>query len=381
MTSLLRRMTKVVTHPHLVQPYVRDWVQSWPYFAGDGSLAFKPREVFLYVTHDCNAACAMCDLGRENQGSVFRRQLGRTGREPLPHTGWEKLLAELARFRPKIYLNGVEPLLYPRLGELVAAIKRHGLFLQLVTNGILLERHAADLVRLGADSVVVSLDGTEPVHDRIRGEGVYRRALAGVSALRRSREQAGSRKPRISANYCISNLNHGNLVEFATEMLRRERVDFVNFTHLNFVTAGASDAHNRRFADLGEATPVSVAGVDPALVDTDLLFEQVSRLRREFDDREVGYNTPLFDRERVRTYYHSPREMVARPRCLTPWQSATVSAHGDVIIRSRCFAYVAGNVAITPFLEIWNGEPYRRFRRELRRAGLFPVCYRCCGSL
>ncbi|PLX78563.1 MAG: hypothetical protein C0616_14070 [Desulfuromonas sp.] len=380
MNKLLCRMSKVFTHPHLMKPFVQNWVQSWPYSLGDGSRAFKPREIFLYVTHDCNAGCAMCDVGQQNLDSVFYRMLGQNDREALPHAAWECLIAELAEFGPKIYLNGVEPLLYPRLLDLVATIKRHGLSLQLVTNGILLERYAADLVRLGTDSVVVSLDGTEQVHDAIRGPGVYQRAMKGVRALLRCREELG-RLTRVSTNYCISNLNHAGLGEFAEEMLHRERIDFVNFTHLNYVTESASAAHNRTFADMGRATPVSVAGVSPDRVDVETLYDQIRRLRDQFTDDQIGYSAPLFSSNALRTYYHEPDRVVARSRCLTPWTSATVSAHGDVIIRSRCFEYVAGNVAMQPFLEIWNGEPYRRLRRRLRETGLSPVCLRCCGSL
>jgi len=381
MRKLLRRLTKVFTHSQMVRPFLGDWIQSWPYHLGDGSRSFRPRELFLYVNNVCNASCLMCDIGTKKQDSVFSRQLAPAGDQLLPFETWERLIFDVAPFRPKILVNGVEPLFYENILDLAALIKRSGLHLQIVTNGILLEKYAADLTRIEVDSVVVSLDGPEEVHDRIRGEGVFRKALAGIDALHAEGAQFGGKRVRVSANFCISDLNCRCLVDFAEEMLGQGRVDFINFTHLNFVTSEMSAIHNRMFGNLGKGTPVSVSGVDPGRVDVDVLCDQISQLRRRFSDRQVGYNTPLFEKEKLRQFYHHPEVVVGKPRCLTPWNSATIAANGDVVIRSRCFSYVAGNLTERPFLEIWRGDRYRRFRRELRRVGLFPVCTRCCGSL
>jgi MoaA/NifB/PqqE/SkfB family radical SAM enzyme len=40
--------------------------------------------------------------------------------------------------------------------------------------------------------------------------------------------------------------------------------------------------------------------------------------------------------------------------------------------------YSVGNINEQPFYEIWNGEKYKEFRRQLSK-GLMPVCSRCCG--
>ena len=62
-----------------------------------------------------------------------------------------------------------EPLLHPRIDEIVRMIAGRGHHVDLVTNGLLLAEKAAELAAAGIDTIHVSLDGPEEVHDRIRG--------------------------------------------------------------------------------------------------------------------------------------------------------------------------------------------------------------------
>ncbi|HLZ10787.1 MAG TPA: SPASM domain-containing protein [Chloroflexota bacterium] len=43
--------------------------------------------------------------------------------------------------------------------------------------------------------------------------------------------------------------------------------------------------------------------------------------------------------------------------------------------------YVVGNVKTATISELWNSEPYLKFRRSIDRDGLMPVCTRCCGLM
>ena len=91
-------------------------------------------------------------------------------------------------------------------------------------------------VELGLDALVVSLDGLQPVHDRIRGEGVFRRAVDGILLARCLRQTAGGHGPVISINYCLTDCNYDCLVEFAELMLETVGVDRIRISHLNYVT-------------------------------------------------------------------------------------------------------------------------------------------------
>src|SRR5690348_9077462 len=113
--------------------------------------------VVLMPHSGCNCRCVMCDIWKANHD---RRLLTR-----------EDLAAQLETFRPskvqRVVLSGGEALMHPNLWTLCALLKELPLKITLLSTGLLLERHAADVIRW-TDDVVVSLDGSPAVHDRIR---------------------------------------------------------------------------------------------------------------------------------------------------------------------------------------------------------------------
>ena len=86
----------------------------------------------------------------------------------------------------KLRLTGGEPLLRPRLAELVARLRRiDGITdLAMTTNGVLLPRHASALRDAGLDRVTVSLDTIDPAlfHRMSGGRGALEDVLAGIEA-------------------------------------------------------------------------------------------------------------------------------------------------------------------------------------------------------
>lgn len=95
---------------------------------------------------------------------------------------WERAVCELEALtvRPNITVWGGEPLVsavFKNVTECLAGFK-----CALVTNGTLMEKHAALLERY-YKRVYVSLDGTREVHDALRGEGVFDKAVRGIKSI------------------------------------------------------------------------------------------------------------------------------------------------------------------------------------------------------
>lgn len=84
----------------------------------------------------------------------------------------------------KLRLTGGEPLLRPRLAELVARLRRiPGITdLAMTTNGVLLARYAQELRDAGLDRVTVSLDTLDPAlfHRMSGGRGALEDVLGGI---------------------------------------------------------------------------------------------------------------------------------------------------------------------------------------------------------
>ena len=111
----------------------------------------------LSVHSACNCRCVMCDIWKANSE---RREISIS--ELSAH------LAGIARLHvQRVMLTGGEPLLHRNLWTLCDLLRGMGVRITLVTTGLLIDSHAADIARL-VDTVVVSLDGPAEVHDAIR---------------------------------------------------------------------------------------------------------------------------------------------------------------------------------------------------------------------
>ncbi|MBI2840978.1 MAG: radical SAM protein [Acidobacteria bacterium] len=346
---------------------------------GDISGFCPPSVIKLYVTNRCNARCLMCDLGRRDESSTFYRQAS-VGTPEMPVSLCWRLAEEFASFRPRIQVCGVEPLLHGDIGGVIQEFATRGLETHLVTNGILLLARAPALARSGLTSLVVSLDGVGEMHDAVRGTGIYDQVIEGLRRFHEERRQDERGGPGVVVSFCITPLNQGEVVKLAERILTDKLAERLSVTHMYFVSEEAGQAHSRDYGHIGMSSRVNVGGVDPISMDVDALAHELSVLRRRFPSDRVTLTPRIATRESLAHYYRDPDRPMRGSRCLVPWFSSTILTDGSVVVHNRCFPYLTGNVTTAPFLTVWRGDRMKTFRRELRRVGLFPACYRCCGA-
>ncbi|MDD5308092.1 MAG: radical SAM protein [Deltaproteobacteria bacterium] len=126
------------------------------------------------MTLACNLGCAHC-------GS----RAGRARDDELETTEIARVLGELSGLGcPRVTLSGGEVMLRPDWLDLVAAGRKAGLRVGMITNGLALDRHAARAAKeAGLSAVGLSLDGIGPTHDRLRRcPGLSERVLAAMEA-------------------------------------------------------------------------------------------------------------------------------------------------------------------------------------------------------
>src|SRR5208283_2085360 len=159
-----------------------------------------PSFVSFTLTNACNLRCTMC--GQWSPEGYIRSGQGYRGR-PLDLEEWKRLADEIVRHGvSSVLLRGGEPLMFPGIVPLLEHLRGLGLFVSIDSNGTRLGDFAADLVRLGGIHVTVSVDGTEAVHDAVRGlPGCFaqiRNSLARLAELDRGTP------PRISRSICFT---------------------------------------------------------------------------------------------------------------------------------------------------------------------------------
>ena len=136
----------------------------------------QPRFLTYLVTFRCNAKCIMCDCWKKPPGNDL-------GLHEI-----DRILDELPRM-DAVRLSGGEPFLRRDLPEIAARIQRKlkPRFLHITSNGLAMDR-ILDFCRERPRGVplrlLISLDGLQPVHDRIRGiSGAWEKAVATLREL------------------------------------------------------------------------------------------------------------------------------------------------------------------------------------------------------
>jgi radical SAM protein with 4Fe4S-binding SPASM domain len=86
----------------------------------------------------------------------------------------------------------------------------------------------------------------------------------------------------------------------------------------------------------------------------------------------------IYEKKDIERYYSDHAWTCGYNKCHSIYHVVEVSPDGRVTPCRDYQDYSVGNINEEPFYEIWNGEKYKKFRRQLSK-GLMPVCSRCCG--
>lgn len=168
----------------------------------------SPPVLQLEPTNRCNLACPMCTR------TVMTREEGFLNpalMETILGT-WEGRRRELRLdnlFNPdaprlRLSRSGMirlfhlgEPMLHPRLGELLEMIRRVGAGVSVQTNGTLLNRPVLrkSLLQMQPSEIGISLDGLDPAsYERVRVGSKWKEVSASLEALHRDRAALGLQK-------------------------------------------------------------------------------------------------------------------------------------------------------------------------------------------
>lgn len=129
-----------------------------------------PLVLMLEPTHLCNLSCLGCGRIQE-----YRDTLGQM-------LSLDECLAAVAECgAPVVTITGGEPLVYPHIFALVAALIQRRKHIYLCTNGLLLEKALPRLQPAPQLTLSVHLDGLAPTHDRIIGRpGGFDQVMAAI---------------------------------------------------------------------------------------------------------------------------------------------------------------------------------------------------------
>ncbi len=315
--------------------------------------------VVVLMPHSrCNCRCVMCDIWKANRNGqeLSRDDLARHA------DAFRRLNVQW------VVLSGGEALMHSNLWALCELLKALPARITLLSTGLLLERHAQDVLQW-CDEVIVSLDGSREVHDVIRNvPRAYDRLAEGVSALKAL--DAGF---RVTARCVVQRHNYfdlPNIIDAAHDL----GLDQISFLAVDVSTTAFNRPtpwDGKRVADVA-LSPDEVA-------DFERILEQT--IEAYADDFAAGFIAESPEKlRRLHRYFAALNGDGDFPEtvCNAPWVSAVVEADGTV---RPCFFHRAlGNIHDQPLDGILNSEDAITFRRQLD-VRTNPICRKCVCTL
>lgn len=303
--------------------------------------SFAPPDwLTVNLTLRCNLRCVMCTTCYDSPELNTREILD--------------LIDQAAAWGVRIFNPlGGEPFIRADLEQILQHAARRDLHTTLTTNATLInEARAALIARVPVEKLHlnISLDGPEPVHDAIRGEGTFRRAMTGYARLREAPEHR-----KIACNSILHRKNLDRYLDFVDELAD---AGFDGVQVLNLFRSREDDL---------------VGGMWFLPEDLPRLERVVERLAAH----PLVLNRPE-DLALVPRYYREGLSPLDAP-CWAGWKELYVNADGTVIMCDGHLDFLAGrfgDVRTHTLRQLWE-SPALRERRAVVKGCTTPCIQNC----
>jgi len=305
---------------------------------------YKPSQVVWEITLKCNLKCMHC-------GSSAGLERG----DELTTEESKKVCKQLAEigFRG-IGLMGGEMFLRKDWEIIVKEIKDQGMAVSTVTNGYFKpEKIIPKLLKLEVDCVTVGFDGTEEIHDEIRGvKGAYKKSLEFMRAAKKE-------GLLINPITTVHKKNFHVLNELGKIILEDEGLDWQIQTA---VPIG-------RFPEKLKLSEEEVYALG--------LF--IANFQKKYSkDRVIGSHSLGFYSEKIPNLSFYPEWK----GCYAGKSVLGINSRGDIrgceILPDE---YIEGNVRDRSIVDIWNDPNAFSYNRNFKKEDLGPLCKDCKHAL
>ena len=312
------------------------------------------RKLYIEPTTSCNLACHTCirntwqtpasDMTTETFGRIIEQ------------------MADLPDLERVIFTGFGEPLTHPNILDMIAAVRQQGVAVTLGSNGLLLDEHVCqEIVKLGVDRLVISLDGvSSDTYAGVRGVPIAG-PLRHIRTLNETKARLGSLAPALGIEFVALKSNVGELAALS-ELASRLGASRVLVTN---VLPYTEEMRDEVLYGYEPRPPFSAAGW-PVRADAWVMWGTLELPRMHWGA------------ERRCRFVQDRSIVVGWDGAVAPCYALShdYSYHAIDGRQKQVTQYALGNVNRQPLAEIWMSEDYVRFRSEVR-AFNFPSCPDC----
>ncbi len=337
-----------------IQPDGEYWLE-----ARNGELILLPcqpdmRKLYIEPTTACNLECRTCirntwaDPNQHMSPATFQHIM-----DGLPD------LPDLQRV---VFTSFGEPFTQPRILDMIEAVRKRDLAVTIGTNGLLLnDRVARELVRLGVDRVIISLDGGTPeTYADVRG-ALLSQVIAHIRTLNEVKRELHSLFPQVGIEFVAMRSNAAEL----DQIIRLSTELNVSRLLVSNVLPYTEELRQEVLYGYSPVPPFKASGW--ALK----LDAWISWATQELPRMHWGA-------ERSCKFVHDHAAVVGWDGGVSPCYalSHNYSYYAVDGFKKSVERYILGNVNQQTLQEIWMSEDFVRFRSEVK-VFHFPSCPDC----
>jgi MoaA/NifB/PqqE/SkfB family radical SAM enzyme len=341
----------------------------------------SPAVVQFIPTEACNLRCPFCNQWGENGYFLDGTRRARQADE----SALVGLVRGLSPQASLINIHGGEPLAYKHIDSLLEILGRRKFDVLLTTNGTLMQAHLEQLAGIENLAFILSVDGDEESHDRVRGPGRFRQTREGLEALFRLRRKLKMPLPLVIMSIVVCEWTT-DVIEKAFEVAREFGVFVINYNLRYFMPEEAGLAYEKHLEEhFGLKSSGAWRGwIAPRHEQHDYRAAAES-LRRLFGRKRFRLLPPYAvtgpDHLRGKDYeawFTDYLDTFGNESCFMPFYWARVHANGDLTFCPGHPDIVAGNVFRDGLMPAFNSELAVKFRKHILNNRM-PICNRCCG--
>jgi radical SAM protein with 4Fe4S-binding SPASM domain len=330
----------------------------------------------LEVTQKCDSRCVSCNIWRMSE-TLLADNGSQIHEEELSFEEHIRVLSELRALGCRaVQLHGGEPLLNPRLADLVAHGSSLGMFTGIATNGLsMTQDRAKALVDAGLGSIKFSLDGPKEMHNRLRGrKDAYVKQMRAMELVQELDVDQKVYKS-IRSNVSSANLER---IDEVMDIARDMSIGDVQFAFYSVIDETIVRETNEVFgepvASLRSLIPKELLPKDTGLIE---------KKRGQIIEKANRYGITLGDTG----FFSLPADQIPkgikrkRTRCSIFDYSLTIDAFGEVV-PCEYVRFSLGNTRNEGVKDILEGSRLRDFRRIYsENYHKLRICDYCCYSL
>jgi Fe-coproporphyrin III synthase len=315
--------------------------------------------VLVLMPHSrCNCRCVMCDIWKANQS-----------KNEISVEELEKHLDTFKKLKvQRVALSGGEALMHSNLWKFCNLLHSIGARISLLSTVVTLGHHAKNVV-MHCDDVIVSLDGSKEIHNRIRNiPAAFEKLEEGVRAVK-----AIDPTFRVTGRTVLQKQNFKDYLKII------ETAKAIGLDQISFLAADvSSEAFNR-------PEPWQKEKVSEVALDVNEIVELEGILEKSFNDFKAEYESRFIAESKekmkeITQYYRAIAGLTqfSERKCNAPWVSAVIESDGNVL---PCFFHKSyGNLNDGTFMEILNSKKAIDFRKKLN-VREDATCKKCVCSL